>query len=878
MVKDSATEIPRDFPAVPGEPVARPAVPPEPRPSGSDAQAAIERGTREDGDRLWAVLREPLKAALDRSTQEHWRRSVDWRRAVERLARGSDLLPLPRQSSRRWPGELTLLLDLRSTSLVPLWREIVELVSRVRRVIGIRAVQVAEFCNDPKLPPHAWVRDKIRQKPLAWRDLQDRSVLAISDFGAADAVRHAAFEGWLRARAKAGTQVLALPLRANALPAAGRAACHLLHWQAATAADDRAVASLLALLAQCGEVSFPLLRSLATLVAGKAGAALAWQVWNHPMVEKLNLCDTRLAPNAMPAAEADLRWLPARLRWQAHRLRRLMQADLSEADEHMAVLRAEQLALPLNDAALWYELGDGARTQFEAELTLARHFLTEDWPARLRAVSAEQRDPLGAGFALLLSDAPRRLLETYAAEFGVLSGLVNEAALRRGGAVAVYGEVVLPSLPSDEGGARQSWYLRQQGAKLLAVPPERIAREVAGAGSISLPRHGRRLVRLPLQGGEGVVMQVEVAGVVRQHRLAGREPIELTNLSRVKGAVVRLRAPGREVVLGAVRRPSWADGFSAGAGGLRFHFSAPWGEALTLDATGGDLLRIDKRAAPAFGHDVYGLYMGLTLAGIDQRFRFIEPGGFWMGSPDGVGDDDEHPQHEVQLTRGYWLADTPCTQELWEALTGGNPSEFKEGADAARRPVEQVSWDDVQDFLGKLKEHLPEGVEGALPSEAQWEYAARAGSETAYWWGDEEESGRANWNGEQEGTTEVKKYEANPWGLYDVHGNVWEWCAGGAREYGLETESDPEDRQEQEVKSRALRGGAWGGPPGSARSACRSGDHRGYRWYGFGFRLALRCMSPARQVASEGPVLGAGGAAVEKPVHKPEKNSRPNKP
>src|SRR5438128_6861266 len=108
--------------------------------------------------------------------------------------------------------------------------------------------------------------------------------------------------------------------------------------------------------------------------------------------------------------------------------------------------------------------------------------------------------------------------------------------------------------------------------------------------------------------------------------------------------------------------------------------------------------------------------------------RWIPPGRFWMGSPadeDGRY-DDEGPQHEVQFTQGVWLFDTPCTQALWQAVMGTDPSEFK----GKNRPVESVSWEDSQTFLDKLNAQLP-GLALRLPTEAQWEYACRAGTETA---------------------------------------------------------------------------------------------------------------------------------------------------
>ena len=132
--------------------------------------------------------------------------------------------------------------------------------------------------------------------------------------------------------------------------------------------------------------------------------------------------------------------------------------------------------------------------------------------------------------------------------------------------------------------------------------------------------------------------------------------------------------------------------------------------------------------ASAWGDDPYGLWIEVVIGGPVQRFRWIEPGEFLMGSPEGEAEREEWegPQHVVRLTKGYWLAETACSQALWEAVMGANPSHFK---DDPQNPVEQVSWDDVQTFLGRLNGMVP-SLDAGLPSEAQWERACRAGTST----------------------------------------------------------------------------------------------------------------------------------------------------
>jgi formylglycine-generating enzyme len=250
------------------------------------------------------------------------------------------------------------------------------------------------------------------------------------------------------------------------------------------------------------------------------------------------------------------------------------------------------------------------------------------------------------------------------------------------------------------------------------------------------------------------------------------------------------------------------------------------------------------RWAAAWGDDEFGLWADLRIGvQAQQRFRWIEPGSFTMGSPETEKPryDDEGPAHHVTLTRGFWFADTPCTQAFWLAVMGGeNPSRFKDEPDSPQRPVEQVTWDDAMGFVERLQQRLQGRAEPGLPTEAQWEYACRAGAQTAYFWGDKFDAQRANVR--TDGTTPIKRYSPNPWGLFDMHGNVWEWCADWLGTYRDRPEVDPQGSPVGDA--RAARGGSWGDEPALARSASRHDRHRGFRWPDQGFRLALRSLGP----------------------------------
>jgi formylglycine-generating enzyme len=255
------------------------------------------------------------------------------------------------------------------------------------------------------------------------------------------------------------------------------------------------------------------------------------------------------------------------------------------------------------------------------------------------------------------------------------------------------------------------------------------------------------------------------------------------------------------------------------------------------------------RWANACGDDEYGLWADLTVNGVIQRMRWIEPGEFLMGSSDAErrklkdkkirewADEGEKPHHTVEISKGFWLADTPCTQKFWISVRVINPSHFGSGEGALHRPVESVSWEVVMAFLALLSALVPEAC-ATLPTEAEWEYACRAGSQTAYWWGNDANAALANTAGTLKQTSEVKRYPPNPWGLYDVHGNVWEWCSDARRVYRVQSETDPSGGDKGAY--RVLRGGSWNFSAGRARSACRNGDDSVNSWNFAGFRLALR--------------------------------------
>lgn len=246
----------------------------------------------------------------------------------------------------------------------------------------------------------------------------------------------------------------------------------------------------------------------------------------------------------------------------------------------------------------------------------------------------------------------------------------------------------------------------------------------------------------------------------------------------------------------------------------------------------------EPKAEPALSNRTF------TANGVSFTMVAVEGGTFTMGATSeqgGDADDDERPTHQVTLS-SYYIGETEVTQELWEAVMGSNPSRFK----GSNRPVESVSWNDCQEFISRL--NAKTGKTFRLPTEAEWEYAARGGHSGGYKysgsdiiydvaWFDMNSSDKGS-SSPDYGTHPVASKRANELGIYDISGNVWEWCSDwwyGA--YSSSSQSNPTGPSSGSL--RVVRGGGWDSGAGTCRVSYRSCSSADGRHSDLGLRLAL---------------------------------------
>ena len=229
-------------------------------------------------------------------------------------------------------------------------------------------------------------------------------------------------------------------------------------------------------------------------------------------------------------------------------------------------------------------------------------------------------------------------------------------------------------------------------------------------------------------------------------------------------------------------------------------------------------------------------YKTFTVNGVSFDMARVEAGTFTMGATSEMQNpwDEEKPAHQVTLTNNYYLGKTEVTQALWKAVMGSNPSNFK----GDNKPVECVSWDDCQTFISKL--NAATGKNFRLPTEAEWEFAARGGNSSKHY----QYSGSNNINdvawyyGNSGNTThDVASKQPNELGIYDMSGNVWEWCNDWYGDYSSSSQTNP--MGPNSGSCRANRGGSWFSSARYCRSSLRSGGAPGLRLNDRGLRLAL---------------------------------------
>lgn len=734
--------------------------------------------------RLWPALQSMLRATRPG-------RDPDVSALVARWGRGESVTHIPRVARRAWAERASLWID-RSDRLLPFAHDQDLVRSRLEGLFAKGQLDVHVVLDDAVVP-------------APYRRDPNTPVLALSDLGAYGPPSltarwtHVAHD--LR---RDGVRVAALlPAPRSRWPGAARVWSPVL-WERAPCAHVRPVGDVAAFWAARAEalltlasaavlVQPGLLRALRHLLPPLAAdASTEADVWNHPAVRDVAASGLRLQPDAaltalkrLAAGEADLRRaaLAAVRRWHGGLPREL--------------LRREVLA----------------------------------WVATLPddgSVTEPERDD-AVGFALRLAESTTgRDERPRAAE-----------ELRR------FTRTVLAPLP-DAVYRRWPELLRARAVAYRGWRDVRFPEGVDANAVFAAVEPEGALVRWALrQVGGALVLRAADDDAWRAPEDTGGSPIAWMHSTRASMLVRR----------GDLRQEPLREG-------LTLPLRA--GEGVTLD-TGRCAVTVEASGREpwmrALGRDRFGLWAEAREGGM--RFRWIPPGRFVMGSPPGeAGRGDDETPHEVTLTRGYWLGETPVTQAQWEAVGGRrHPSYFK----SPERPVEQVSWDEARDYA--------KAIGGRLPTEAEWEHACRAGSTAATWVGDLTiiaqnhapeldaiawyggNSGKdfdlpdgwdsSGWPGKQyahskAGTRAVRGKAPNPFGLYDMLGNVWEWCSDLYSEYTAAAVTDPVGAAAGAAAGtdRVVRGSSWRLPASYVRAGQRLASPPDAHDLVLGFRVA----------------------------------------
>jgi formylglycine-generating enzyme required for sulfatase activity len=831
--------------------------------------------------RLWPFLRRVLGRRLATC-------QPDLPRLLERLTRGEVLRAIPLLQCHGWSPRIAILGDY-SRRTRPFHEDFNALCRALEKRHGKAGIDRRILAGDPGRQPR--VRQPGASMTECWPlPAPNTPLLILGDVGLLDDAPEAA-NGWqqfghrLRSAGVPALVLCPLPTRPQGAGPPGSLA--LVEWDrhsrlrpsstsstgsgtptplASDRAGDerrqRALDTLLTLLAPAVVIEPKLLRALRYLLpASDADGFVEALVWQHPDLVTSAHAGQFASPAAIAAYQQKFRALAPGLRQAA-----------------VAHILAQHAGLPASVRC--------------AEVLACRHLAPEAVPPALAADAERWQADIAETTRRCDDLALRQWLQRHAARQSDAALAANPAlaahwALAQRERLAAGAAVELPEGVSEEDigyflhdehepAPRLRCTLRQRGDELWLEAAD-------AAGKVSGSAGGSPCAELTLVDRGAYVTLTQSADradtASRRYFAAGSLPQRLARLTREVERLT-LHSEHLDLAVTPLGKPVWAIAIGCDARGL--YVEVFWcGQRCRLDwrppEGGGDSTGVWSGEQP-LGVDRYGLFGEIAVAGVTQRFRWIAPGRFRMGSPEDEPERyDDEVQHEVTLSEGYWLADTACTQALWQAVTGRNPSEFQ---DHPGQPVEQVSWDDVQGFLGELNRRVP-GLEARLPSEAEWEYACRAGTTTPFSLGENITPEQVNYNGNnpyaggvkgvyRRKTVPVGSLPANPWGLYEMHGNVLEWCVDWYGDYPTTPQVDP--RGAASGAYRVLRGGSWNDYGRNVRSACRGRFVPGGRNDDIGFRLALgpgKPAEPAWQVGRKSPAEPAnpskGNSAAEPP-------------
>ena len=735
--------------------------------------------------------------------------NIDMARLSTQLAQGQPLKRLPYLPRRVWPQQLQIIVDAR-LELEPYWPDFAYIVTELKHLLGEAAVTAIRFDDDTVSAEHAYCLPYPACADADWQPWQlpanDVAVLVLSDLQATY---------WQRLLTRlqqrlaplltlSPSAVCALPW-ATATPLSPHPPRHPYQqgYQFTDLPEEKRL-QIFALLAALPLIDAALLRRL-RLALNWGGSELEYLIWQHPEVRNNGLGI----------------YFP---KDQAETYRAYYPEDTAEFweivhDHHARAYQGLRHLEGLHHYALEQHTPLDIKDYYQRlAATLAQ---TPEHHAQHRALQAQARTVIAlmprCTLATDLNEVIHRL-----AEFAYADDLRAEnwqALLNHGLDLSK-----LAIRNPTEAHTAKDWHIVQLGqnriACVQATPPPPLSVATLTA---HLPP-----VYTDADGKQQVICEQPIT-------LPAQPPFTL-------------KTANQQLTLSTLSKPGWAQrmwrdkqGVFVGVDWCGNTYTLPWR---------GDW----EWGNSPFNRDRYGVYADLTIKRVTQRLRWIEAGTFLMGSP-----KDEHKryeneqQHQVTLSHGYWLADTACTQALWEAVMGGNPAHFRVDKkylpvrSDKNPPVEQVSWNHVQEFISKLNGLLPDAY-ARLPTEAEWEYACRAGTTTAFSFGDTITPEQVNYDGnypyrgaekglDRNKTVAVKSLPPNAWGLYEMHGNVWEWCADGYGEYPNGAVIDPTGATE--AAARVLRGSSWRHYALYARSANRNYYMPERRCNYLGFRLAL---------------------------------------